>query len=227
MNTLLNKIFIEQNQIRFGDLFNALNDYFVDHNVDYSKYDDAEGSAVSTFSLGVLAVLKTYSNSNNKRIQVENYINNLIAILRRSKYEHLDTSLSNIFRSITSFFNSGENSYDKKELEEKEKDHFSQYDRINPEVIPYVISDLFDNSKYSDFNYVDKFVYKIFSYGGYHDEYMLMISIITFTFTTMIEEYPNRSELFTNFLFRLIEVDKMSSKYGFYDKNNSRVYIKF
>lgn len=225
MNVLLNKIFLEQNQIRFGDLCNTLTDYFDDHHVDYSKYHsltDSEGSTVSTFSLGLIAVLKTFSNSsntNNQRIQIENYVNNLITILNKSKYEHVEPSIYSIFSSINSFFNYHE--------KEEEKEYFSQYDRIKPEVIPYVISDRFDNSKYSDFNYIDKFVSKIFSYGRYHEDYMLIFSVITFTFTTMIEDYPNRSELFAKFLVRLIEVDKIAGKHGFYDKCNSRVYIKF
>ena len=80
MEILLDKIYLETNKMRFGDMHNAITDYFDENEVDHSKYiapSDPIGSETSMFILGIFALLRTFKNHHDQRNIVKQYINEL------------------------------------------------------------------------------------------------------------------------------------------------------
>ena len=80
MELLLDKIFFEPNKMRFGDMHNAITDYFDENNIKYTKYlapSDCSGSEVSIFVLGIFAHLRTFKNHPEQRKHINQYINEL------------------------------------------------------------------------------------------------------------------------------------------------------
>jgi hypothetical protein len=214
MEVILNKIFLEKNQIRFGDLFISLNDYFNDHHIDYMKYHayaDPVGSCVSTMTMGIFACLKTYKGNPNQRDNTRKYILELSKLINNTDYTNKNKS---ILDNIASYFNSNET---------EEKDDFDK-DKINNQSIPYIISQFFDNTKYSDFYYINKLVNKLIE--G-HEDYITQLTLVTLAFSMTLDDVESMPHLFSEFLIKLIEMNKLSDKFNFYDDGNCRKYITF
>ena len=111
MEILLNKIFLEPHRMRFGDMYIALKDYFDDNNICYSKYhidNDPDGTENAIFSLGIFAFLKTCKNHPQQREMVQQYIEEMVKIIKTTDFMSGDTSCS----SIISYFDSNEIMYD-------------------------------------------------------------------------------------------------------------------
>jgi hypothetical protein len=206
MDIILNKIFLEKSydgdgyQLRFGDMYNTITDYFDEMNVNYMKYHsltDSICSTISTLSVGIFAMLKTYKGSECQRDKVDIYISKLISLINTTNYKK-DYEFSFI-DSIKSYFNESE---DKKESESENKED-------------------------KEFENINKLIISSFSDKSYHEDYLIQLSLVSFAFIKMVEDQNDQSELFSKFLIKLKEMDNVSYIYNFYDNPNYRGYIKF
>jgi hypothetical protein len=220
MEQVLNKIFLERTeseyQFRFGDFYNTMTDYFNEHHIDYMKYtsyDDREESTISTLTMCIFSLLKTYKNSHQQRSMVTNYITRLCMLINTTNHmiENNLLDVSSIISNIRSYFicECGNSNIE-----------------INSESIPYVISNHLFEIDYTDFNSIKKIINTIFS-DKYHDDYIIQLSLGTLAFTSLIDEENNKIELISIYLKNLKEMNKLSDKFNFYDKPNYRGYIKF
>jgi len=198
--------------MRFGDLFIALNDYFNEHHINYMKYHsygDADGSCVSSMTMGIFACLKTYESDPHQRDNTRKYILELSKLINTTNYMNKNES---ILETIASYFTSNKT---------EEKDDF---DKINNQTIPYIISEFFDNTKYSDFYYINKLINKLLE--G-HEDYIIQLTLVTLAFSMTLDDTESRPLLFSKFLYKLREMNKLSYNFHFYDDGNCRKYIKF
>jgi hypothetical protein len=111
MEQLLDKIYLESNKMRFGDMHNAITDYFDENNVDHAKYiipDDSPGSETSMFILGIFSFLRTFKNHPDQRAIVKKYIDELCKMIDTTYFIEELYELPNILDSITSFFSSND-----------------------------------------------------------------------------------------------------------------------
>ena len=119
MEQLLDKIYLESNKMRFGDMHNAITDYFDENDVDHAKYifpSEPIGSETSIFILGIFALLRTFKNHPDQRNIVKKYINELCTVIDTTNYIQEIYGLPNmddIVDSIKSFFGSNDESYKK------------------------------------------------------------------------------------------------------------------
>jgi len=117
MDILLNKIYLESNKMRFGDMHNAITDYFDENDIDHAKYiapSDPIGSETSMFILGIFALLRTFKNHPDQRNIVKKYINELCTVIDTTNYIEEIYGLPNmddIVDSIKSFFGSNDESH--------------------------------------------------------------------------------------------------------------------
>ena len=119
MEQLLDKIYLESNKMRFGDMHNAITDYFDENDVDHAKYifpSEPIGSETSIFILGIFALLRTFKNHPDQRNILKQYINELCTVIDTTNYIQEIYGLPNmddIVDSIKSFFGSNDESYKK------------------------------------------------------------------------------------------------------------------
>jgi len=194
-------------KIRFGDLHNALTDYFVDKNIKYKPICYSLEQLVISLSLGVLAVLKTYKNNDEQEMMLDNYIRQLHTVITTTNYNK-----QSIFSCISV----------------KTNDHDDLYKNIFDikKVNQYHIADLFYNDDtYTNYDYVERIIKIIFN--RYTDNYITTLSLITFAFTNMINELDDRIELLTIFINELINLDIFSDENNLIDNTNYRGYIEY
>jgi hypothetical protein len=202
---LSNKIFLEQSEsghkMRFGDLFNALEDYFVDTNIDYKKYhpvSDQTGCEVSTWVLCTFAVLKTFNSQPEQKEFLKKYIGKIGELINDTNY--IDEY--NTIQSITDIFTSWFTHNSTQQLD-----------------IP-IISENYTNWKY---------IYSLLRnmWDDFHDDYIILLCIGTLGFTNLIVNQPNRFELLGKYLTNLKLMVQLDNTYCFYDRANYRGYIDF
>jgi hypothetical protein len=215
MELLIRKIFFEHSdsgsgyKIRYGDLHNALTDYFVDKNIKYKPICSSLEQLIISLSLGVLAVLKTYKNNDKQEMMVDNYIRQLYTVFTICNYNK-----HSIFSCISV----------------KTNDHDDKYKNIFDikKVNQYHIADIFYNDDtYTNYDYVERIISIIFNRYTYTDDYITTLSLITFAFTNMINELDDRIELLTIFINELINLDTFSDEHNLIDNTNYRGYIEY
>ena len=125
MEQLLDKIYLESNKMRFGDMHNAITDYFDENDVDHAKYiipDAPIGSETSIFILGIFALLRTFKNHPEQRSIVKKYIDELCKIIDATNFIEELYEFPSIVDSITSFFSSGSDNKDKDDSDDEFED---------------------------------------------------------------------------------------------------------
>lgn len=106
LNLFIRKVFLEETQMRFGDMKNALTDYFDDNFVDYRRYQslmDNDGSLMSVLSMGVFAMLKTVASVDRqaKEELLRTYVITLSHLIQTTNYmQDNENSLIQYFRSF-------------------------------------------------------------------------------------------------------------------------------
>lgn len=105
LDVLVHKVFLEPNRMKFGDLHNALMDYFDEHNIDYQKYHavtDEEGSEISVMCMGIFSLLKLVSHveTAEKEMYLRQYIHAMSTLIRRTNFMEESHSLINYIQSF-------------------------------------------------------------------------------------------------------------------------------
>jgi hypothetical protein len=239
MNTVLNKIFLENSQdgykMRFGDMHNTITDYFMENKIDYTKYlsdTDVETSVVSTMSMGIFSALMVYKGSSDQKNLISNYITELSQLINTTDYMRSNFNIG--FESIKKYFESFFENDEKKECEKyesKDDDFYSKLtlEDFNYENIPTLTSNLFINNKHKDFKCLFNIIKNIFDLAnsGYHDDYITQVALTMLAFINTIEDKNNRDQLLKVYIYKMLEMDKLASVHAFYDKPNYRGYIRF
>ncbi len=207
METINKKIFLETHQsgykMRFGDMFNILLDYFEDNSINYEKYHpytDSKYCEISTFSICAFATLRTFKNPKEQNIAGE-YIEKLAQIIEETNYIEENNDYS-IVKVIGSFFNE----------EQTEQ---------NEQLI------LTDN--YTDFKYINSLLYKLFKdeQYRYHTDFIVLLTVGTIAFTSIIKNQANRFEFLSSYLSNLKQLVNSKDFESVYDEPNNRNFIYF
>ena len=125
MEQLLDKIYLESNKMRFGDMHNAITDYFDENYVDHAKYiipDSHNGGETSIFILGIFALLRTFKNHSEQRSIVKKYIDELCKMIDTTNFIEELYEFPSIVDSITSFFSSDSDNKDKDDSDDEFED---------------------------------------------------------------------------------------------------------
>jgi hypothetical protein len=208
MEVLLNKIFLESNRMRFGDMHNAITDYMDDNAVEYTKYlapADNEGSEVSMFVLGIFALLRTLKNHSNQSEQrkiVKQYIDELCNVIDTTNFmnEQYDLpDLDGIVDSIKSFFGSNDDpaKKDDRVLDKHQliTNRFNDLLKIMTEMLP----------------------------SSYSDLCVLQLTIPVLVFENTFEN----SNILDEYIINLKELVIDTDEHNVYDEPNYRGYIEF
>jgi hypothetical protein len=211
MEIILNKIYLEQNKMRFGDMHNAITDYFDDNGVDYTKYlapSETEGSETSMFILGIFALLRTYKNHPEQRKIVKLYIDELCTVIDTTNFlnDYLDLpSIDGIIDSIKAFFSSNEELYKKND-------------------------DLLDKNTVlkNRFNHMVNIMYKVLPKSYAADcVIQLTISVLVFeNIMNVLKDYSN-DNVFNQYIINLKEITSETDENGICGESNCRGYIEF
>ena len=210
MEILLNKIYLEQNKMRFGDMHNAITDYFDDNGVDYTKYlapSETSGSETSTFILGIFALLRTYKNHPEQRKIAKLYIDELCTVIDTTNFlnDYLDLpSIDSIVNSIKSFFSSDENLYKKDD-------------------------DLLDKNTVlkNRFNHMVNIMYEVFP-KSYAADSLIQLTITVLVFENIMNDYTeNNDDVFNRYIKNLKEITSKTDENGICGESNCRRYIEF
>jgi hypothetical protein len=231
MQTVLKKIFLENSEdgykMRFGDMHNAMTDYFNEHNIDYTKYlsfSDADCSVVSTMSMGIFSALMVYKGDENQKNLIGQYISELSHLINTTDYMKNNFNIG--FESIKEYFESIFSNEKKEDEDFYSKLSFEDFSYDN---IPTLTSNLFINNKHKDFKCLFNIIKNILdlSISVYHDDYITQVALTTLAFINTIEDKNNRAELLQVYIFKMLEIDRLASVHSFYDKENYRGYINF
>ena len=199
MEQLLDKIYLESNKMRFGDMHNAVTDYFDENNIDHAKYifpSDPIGSETSMFILGIFALLRTFKNHPDQRNILKQYINELCTVIDTTNYIQEIYGLPNmddIVDSIKSFFGSNNESHKKDD-------------------------DLLKNR----FNHLVKIMNKIPPKTD-TDSCIIQLTIPVLAFENII----NDSNIVKEYIINLKEIVLDTDKHNVYENSNYRCYIEF
>ena len=198
MEILLDKIYLETNKMRFGDMHNAITDYFDENDVDHTKYiapSDPIGSETSMFILGIFALLRTFKNHHDQRNIVKQYINELCTVINTTNFMQEIYGLPNmddIVDSIKSFFGSKDDDL----LDENEQNR-------------------------NRFNRLVKILNKTLSSTDSPITIQLTISVLVF------ENIINDSNIINEYIRNLKEMALDTEELNVYEKSNYRGYIEF
>lgn len=200
MEILLDKIYLETNKMRFGDMHNAITDYFDDNEVDHAKYiapSDPIGSETSMFILGIFALLRTFKNDPDQRNIVKQYINELCTVIDTTNFMQEIYGLPNmddIVDSIKSFFGSKDD-------------------------------DLLDENKpiRNRFNHLVKILNKTLPNTYTNSEIIIQLTIPVLVFENIV----NDSNIINEYIRNLKEVVLDTVELNVYEKSNYRGYIEF
>lgn len=213
MEQILNKIYLESNKMRFGDMYNAITDYFDDHEIDHAKYivpSDPIGSETSIFVVGIFAALRTFKNHINQRKIIKKYIEELSIVIKSTNYikEYYEMpSMDDMINSIKSYFNSDQSNID----------NHKKYD------------DLLNIDSKNHYTYIFNMLKKL--YSSYMNDTIIQLSVTTLAFLNTInnmEEYFDDNEILLNrYNLHLKELFIETGNYGVYDEPNYRGYIDF
>lgn len=218
MDIILNKLYCQADQnnhkIKFGDLYNELNDYLNDMKIDYIKYNapsDDECAVVSSLSMGIFAVLKTFSD--NKELQktmIKKFIEELMMLVKSTNYS---CSQYGFFQSLHMIWTGDDIKLGKK------------IPNTNQEFSSLLFED--DSFNHRDYYFVLDFIKKLFKSRGYVDEYANQLTLSVFTFIQIILSNDDRNNLLDIFLNNLKEMDNLAGIHNFYEKPNFRGYISY
>jgi hypothetical protein len=200
MEILLDKIYLESNKMRFGDMHNAITDYFDENEVEHAKYiapSDPIGSETSMFILGIFALLRTFRNHPDQRNIVKQYINELCTVINATNFIQEIYGLPNmddIVDSIKSFFGS------------KDDDLLDENEQIR-----------------NRFNHLVKILNKTLFNTGTNSPITIQLTISVLVFENIV----NDSNIINEYIRNLKEVVLDTEEINVYETSNYRGYIKF
>jgi hypothetical protein len=214
METLLKKLFFEKDgsghKIKFGELFNEYNDYLNESDINYVKYNaptDDEASVVSTLTLGIVAVLKTLSDTKQQKEIIQEYIIQLTNIIQTNHYV---SNPHGFFETLYQIMSSDEN------------------DKQLPETNGEFVNEIFDEAlqKNKDYYFVQEFMKKKYP-TDLTEDYINLLTLCTFAFIQVIQNYQNRQYFLVKFLIELKEMHDFGCTNELYDKPNYRGWVSY